>query len=68
MLSCDGHCKREKCPGSALVLAVICQPLTTAKNPVGTGGGQSGTETFLSEYIDFTLLRSLDKQTVLSNY
>jgi hypothetical protein len=68
MLSYGGHCRREKSPGRTLVLAVICQPLTTATNPVGICGGQSGTETFLSEYVDFTLSLSLDKQTVLSSY
>jgi hypothetical protein len=44
MLSCGGHCRREKSPGRALILAVICQPLIAA-SPVGICGGQSGNET-----------------------
>ena len=45
MLSCGGHCRRDKSPGRALVLAVIYLPLTAATSPVGIGGGQRGIET-----------------------
>jgi hypothetical protein len=34
ILSCAGHSRRQRSPGRALVLVVICQPLTAATSPL----------------------------------